>query len=449
MAAWRSSNPQNALAASLCLISIGLAATLSAKAERTRPARLMAWGWLLAGICNGVLGLIQYFGYTAEALGIAFGFLRQRNNFATLCNIALIALIYLWHQKQFSFPYGKWLAAASGLLLAAALAATTSRAGLLGLAAIAILTLTQKKLRKTALFAILGYCLYALVLPIVSGSGESIFARVSHTIQNEQFQDSRTVMWHNTLAVILQHPMLGVGWREIDRSLHLTDFGSAARFPGQVDNAHNLPLQFAAELGIPFTALWLLAFSWLVIRNKPWQTRSPEVLLGWCVLLVIGIHSLLEYPLWYAPFQVATGMAAGLVFTQKNPLNNTSVSDTWRGLAGISLIVFSSYAAYDFNRVRQLFIPSSGRAGAESSWLFAAQVRYAKLSTMTKTAGNAAEVYALAQEVFHFSAEPWVLKVMIESGEQLATNNAKIAAEVALFKRQLPAILAADAPLIK
>jgi O-antigen ligase len=452
MIAWRSSNLQNTLAASLCLICIGLAATLSAKADTARPARVIAWAWLLAGLCNGALGLLQYFGYTDEPLGMAFGFLRQRNNFATLCNISLIALIYLWHKKQFSFAYGKWLASAAGLLIAAALAATASRAGLLGLAAIALLIFTQKSLRKTAALAALGYCFYALVLPVVSGSGESIFTRVSSTIQNEQLQDSRKVMWSNTLSVISGQPIMGVGWRGIDRSLHLTDFGSAMRFPGQVDNAHNLPLQFAAELGVPFTAIWLLALSWLIVRNKPWQARSPEVLLGWGVLLVIGIHSLLEYPLWYAPFQIATGLAAGLVFTKKNTAQITNIdasaSHIWLGLVGIGLIIFSTYAAYDFLRVRQLFIPSTTRAGADSSWLFAAQVRYAKLSTMMKTAENAEEVYALAKQVFHFSAEPWVLKVMIESGEHLAAHNAAnsaaIAAEVAIYKLRLASIIATD-----
>lgn len=101
---------------------------------------MVAWGWLLAGLCNALFGLVQYLGWTDEARGLAFGFLRQRNNFATLCNIALIALIYLWHQKQIH----KVWALASGLLLVAGLAATTSRAGLLGLAALGLLCARKK-----------------------------------------------------------------------------------------------------------------------------------------------------------------------------------------------------------------------------------------------------------------------------------------------------------------
>jgi hypothetical protein len=66
---------------------------------------------------------------------------------------------------------------------------------------------------------------------------------------------------------------------------------------------------------------------------------------------------------------------------------------------------------------------------------------------MTKSADNAPEVYALAQEVLHFSAEPWVFKILIDAGDQLAPHDAQIAAAVAVYKRQLPAILAADAVL--
>lgn len=451
MISWRSSNAQNALAASLSLICIGLATTLTAKAYPESPARLMAWAWLVAGLCNAVFGLAQYLGLTTEPLGMAFGFLRQRNNFATLCNIALIALIYLWHQKQLCTK----LAAAAGLLLAAALAATASRAGLLGLVAIVLLMCLQKSMRKAAALFVLAYVFFAWALPQSIHASETIIARVSSTVQNEQLQNSRRVMWDNTLVIINQNPLLGVGWREVDHALHLADFGTRARFPGQVDNVHNLPLQFAAELGVPFAVLWLCALLWLVFRNKPWQARTPEQLLGWGILLVIGIHSLLEYPLWYAPFQIATGLAAGLVFTQRkiseNTLHRVSASVISCGLAGIVLLVFVAYAAFDYHRVRQLFIPAAERSAlyhlrpmhyAESSWLFAAQVRYARLSTIPKTADNAPEVYALAKEVLHFSAEPWIFKVLIESGEQLALNDAKIAAELVIYKHQLPLILA-------
>jgi O-antigen ligase len=454
MIVWRSSNLQNTLAASLSLIGIGLAATLTAKADPISPTRLMAWGWLVAGLCNAIFGLSQYLGWTAEPLGLAFGFLRQRNNFATLCNMALVALVYLWHQKQFPAKF----ALAAGFVLTAGLAASASRAGLLGLIALVCLMCLQKNLRSASALLVIGYAFFAGALPLTIQSTETIVARVSSTAEAGRFQDSRRIMWDNTLTLIQQEPLLGVGWRGIDRALHLTDFGSAARFPGQVDNAHNLPLQFAAELGVPFTVIWLSTLIWLTLRNKPWRSRAPEALLGWGILLVMGIHSLLEYPLWYAPFQIAAGLAAGLVFTEKTPLKNVPASHIQYGLAGIFLLIFAAYATFDYHRMRQLFIPDAERSAlyknqtmqhAKASWLFAAQVRYAKLSTTPKTADNAPEVYALAEEVLHFSAEPWVFKVLIDAGEQLAPTDPKIAAQLPIYKLQLLAISPADTPPVK
>src|SRR5512133_2567338 len=63
--------------------------------------RLIATAWVLAATVSAVIGLVQYFGL-ASALspwisqtqaGEAFANLRQRNQFATLTSIGLVALI--------------------------------------------------------------------------------------------------------------------------------------------------------------------------------------------------------------------------------------------------------------------------------------------------------------------------------------------------------------------
>ena len=43
--------------------------------------------------------------------------------------------------------------------------------------------------------------------------------------------------------------------------------------------------------------------------------------MAWAVLAVIGLHSLLEYPLWYGPFQIAFGLClAWLWLTGRRPV---------------------------------------------------------------------------------------------------------------------------------
>ena len=66
-----------------------------------------AWGLFAAGLVSAVLGLLQYYGLaeplapwtTSPEPGQAYGNLRQRNQFATLISMALIAALWL-HAAQ-------------------------------------------------------------------------------------------------------------------------------------------------------------------------------------------------------------------------------------------------------------------------------------------------------------------------------------------------------------
>jgi O-antigen ligase len=505
MIAWRSTSLPNTLAALLCIAGIGLAAHLARSLHGQGLVSLIAWGWLLAGLVSAALALAQYLGATPEPAGTAFGFLRQRNQLATLCNLALAALLYLVHgQRQLDLPKVPWSrisAALCAAFLCAALAATCSRTGLLQLTflilATGALALRARGMRRHELLAAaltLGtaYWLAAWLLPPLAGSTETVMTRVFGVAHDAasggtaalelQLQDSRRVLWHNTVLLIEQSPWLGVGWRELAYALNTTDFGVAARFPVQADHSHNIVLQLAVELGLAFTALWCaLVMVWLY-RRWSGRTRAPQHLLAWAVLAVLGIHSMLEYPLWYAPFQIALGLALGLLDADEvgrepwipafagmtigagmrmgarttleaGMMRAWAWAWAWAGMRmaatrwlGAALILFCAYAAFDYHRVSQLFRPADQRfalyqtntlAKAEGSWLFASQVRFAKLLTTPVTESNAKDMWALGQQVIHFSPEPRVLKVLIAAGEWLAPSDAQIAAEIAVLKRQL------------
>lgn len=144
----RGPDPGLWLPACVAVAAVGLAACLGAglaRAGRGAQATL-AWGLLAAGSASAVLGLLQYHGLaaplvpwtSAPELGQAWGNLRQRNQFATLIGMALVAALWLYAGRG---ALGRrWLLAAMGLLALAA-AASTSRTGallwiaILGLAA--------------------------------------------------------------------------------------------------------------------------------------------------------------------------------------------------------------------------------------------------------------------------------------------------------------------------
>ena len=137
---------------------------------------LIAWSWLLAGFLNACIGLLQHFQHTAwlgglinhAPVGQVYGNLRQRNQFATLMNMALWALWYLW-QNGALLPTSSallkktgrngariWPATLAWLLmlpLAICTALTLSRGGMLQLAALMLMLGCWTLRRKPADFA--------------------------------------------------------------------------------------------------------------------------------------------------------------------------------------------------------------------------------------------------------------------------------------------------------
>jgi hypothetical protein len=86
------------------------------------------------------------------------------------------------------------------------------------------------------------------------------------------------------------------------------------------------------------------------------------------------------------------------------------------------------YAAWDFNRVGQIYRQAASRDAAyrdnplghaKQSWLFKNQAEFAELTTREVTAENAAEVYPQALRLMHYSPEARVVQRVIDSAQQL------------------------------
>lgn len=448
----------------VCAVLIGMSALAVAgagSADRDIFLRALAWGLLVAGGINAAVGLFQYFGFakalfpwvTSPSAGYAWGLLRQRNQFATLMSLSLIAVLWLLAMRS-SRCLRFWLSVAAVLLIAAAVAAG-SRTGLLQLALIAIvagwiawvdrseiadppsvarLPSPLVLLATLPLYFVLNWLLPHL-LTIVHGSKAltSAGALVQRLQPTALGNESRLTLWHNVLSLIAERPLTGWGWGELSYA-HFMAVYPGPRFPVLLDNAHNLPLHLAVELGIPAAVLICGGFLWLVISARPWRERDPNRLMAWGLLAVILVHSLLEYPLWYGPFQLVFGLCLGMLWPARRTEESSSRSSRkwlpdrrrFQALAGIALLSFVVYAAWDYTRISQIYLPRDARlppwqddtlAKVRSSWLFARQVDFAELTLTPVTHENAARMHVLAQRTLHFSPEPRVIVKLIESAE--------------------------------
>ncbi|WNO05501.1 PglL family O-oligosaccharyltransferase [Rhodoferax mekongensis] len=407
--------------------------------------RTVAVAWLVAALLSSIMALLQYFGaveggltewITRTTAGNAFANLRQRNQFASLTSIGLLSLLFMaqWPTKRDLHPAHRlrqWLIAVGVLLLAAGNAASSSRTGAVQWLLIAGLALVwethgQRPLLRWSVLA-LGLILAAnIVLPLLLHMQTGVVpVNALDRFGEDAGSQSRTVLWANVLELIREKPWLGWGWGEL-KFAHFMQPYAGERFNDILDNAHNLPLHLAVTLGVPAAVMLCGTALVLTLRARPWREASATRQLAWGVLLVLAVHSLLEYPLWYAPFQVAAVLAVGMLCGRR--LLRWSVLPVLAsGMAGL-LITATAYTGWDYWRVSQLYMPPALRADmwredtlnkVRDSVIFRGEVQFAYVTTTPVTSETAEALYAASLQTLHFSPEPKVIAVLLESAALL------------------------------
>jgi hypothetical protein len=170
-----------------------------------------------------------------------------------------------------------------------------------------------------------------------------------------------------------------------------------------------------------------------VFRSRPWHHKSAGQQLTWGVLGVLALHSLLEYPLWYGPFQVALLLCLWLMGGR-----------VWQALqdrarvTGLALILLGilAFIAYDYAQVRQVYLPAAQRFSiwrdqalqvAKRAWFFRDTALFAHVTTTPVHEGNARAMLEASLVAMHISPEPRVIEKLLDS--------ARLAGEGELYAR--------------
>jgi len=396
-------------------LAIIVATALSAGVHRELAFRAFCVALLLAGTLSLLVALVQYFvperadgNWIARAAvqGRAGGNLRQPNHLSSLLLWSMASLVCLHETlvEKRPGPELKLLRAATAALMSALLFGvilTVSRTGTVCVVLLALWGVADRHLsRFTRVLLWLTPLIYVLCWIGMSEwaqAGAHDFAGGVQLHKSDP-SSSRFGIWANTLSLITQNPWFGVGWGEFNFAWTLTPFpGRPTAF---FDHTHNLPLQLLVELGIPLGTLVLALLAWALWKafiacRAAAAPDSATVRTAFVMVLMMVVHSMLEYPLWYAYFLLPTAFAFGTCLGRSGPGTTeveTRAAPRLRVAlvgASIALILGTAASVVDYMRVVAIFSPSEDAmplsyriAEGQKSWFFAHHADYAAATTV-------------------------------------------------------------------
>ncbi|WP_439520536.1 Wzy polymerase domain-containing protein [Hydrogenophaga sp.] len=415
---------------------------------RERAGLAIAGGWLVAALGSSVLGLLQYFDLENGLFpwvaitdpGYVTANVHQLNMLASLLAVGLLSVWWLVVRRHLPVMHAVWMA---GLLLVT-LAATASRTGMVHLVAISCMLLYwhPRHWKRVLLIVGLGWALYAVAanaLPWLAwvtrgiDIDRNLFGRFGEAMSCQ----SRRYLWSNMVELIGQKPWTGWGAGELVYAHYITDY-AGPRFCDKLSHAHNLPLHLAVTMGLPVAAVASGLFLLALVKLKPWAAIDPLERLCWGVLAMLGVHSLLEFPLWFGIFQLMALLAAWQIFVlRRRHATGGAGSDpakTALGRCMVSALLVAGLAlvAWDYVKVSQLYLPDRLRLASyredtfnksRTTVLFQSHVLIAQIVATDLDASNAELILAGALASLHVAPDSRIIRRVIEAATLLGKDD--------------------------
>ena len=266
------------------------------------------------------------------------GNMNQANHFADWLWLSLLALAFL---KSLGQVRGWIFFCGASALVAFALMTGSRSVWLYPAAAIAATVIfhapadhSWKQFCKWILVA-LGLQVFLHLVGHVSGWYEAFGLSNSQTrILSEVAQAQRVgesvgsirgAIWRRSIAMIGESPWWGWGPGSFRHEALRITVEQGGPFPSG-EHAHNLIFHLAAEMGIPFALAVAGLLGWWGIRV--WRARlALPGLWALASLGVIGVHSMLEFPLWFAHFLGLAMVFAAVV--DREVIDGRGAKRTW------------------------------------------------------------------------------------------------------------------------
>jgi O-antigen ligase len=284
-----------------------------------------AVGFAIVAVALGALQLASGHGegvtpYMTDHIGYPVGFFVNRNHQAAFLNVAIVlaaGVAAAQRRSESLQPAAPWVAVALMGLFALGVVATTSRMGLTVLPiaiAFALLILLHRRLSRQMIAAVL----IGVAALAVTALRSPLLERTLDRFSAEP--DERYLFWQDTMWALPHYLPFGAGmgsfipvYRAAESLNHV-----GARI---VNNAHNDYLEVLLDGGIPAMIVAALFAGFLLFTAFQLLKRSsrrPERQVVWASLAAIVLlllHSVVDYPLRTSALSALLGMLVGLLCT--------------------------------------------------------------------------------------------------------------------------------------
>ena len=332
-------------------LSIAIGYNLSVeKINREEVFTGLSYVFFMAGTATGIIAICQWLTLDAYIPGMVdmqravrpYANFAQPNNMATFLLMSLLACLYLYEKKKVQT---KWLIPAVFMMLMS-LALSQSRTSWVACVCIIVYLAYQqfkgyisiKWYYLTAWTAL--FVGFIFLLPTIGGFLTQLADTQIKSVdiaRRATGDMSRLAIWNQMLHAIMDRPWFGYGWNQT--SVAYTLVSDHFQGPVWVRSAHNFTLDFVLWngliIGLPFLAYFGY---WGYQLNK--HVNSVESVIGILMIGAVLIHSMLEFPQYYAYFLLPVGFIIGLVQSQQSNIKTITLSPNYMRVGyAVSLIL--------------------------------------------------------------------------------------------------------------
>lgn len=173
----------------------------------------------------------------------------------------------------------------------------------------------------------------------------------------------RLVLWKQAWTISLLHPWFGSGWFQFGAQQVML---SSLFPPTEYSNyAHNIVLDLAAEIGWPITILIFSTAVYWFYQSCLRRWRNLSVRYMSLVLLAIFLHSMVEFPLWFAYMLIPFGVIVGAVSIQQLGMREVRIARSWVAVFLVSSVLLISAITWDYQRIVNGFVALAWQQAGE------------------------------------------------------------------------------------